>query len=151
MPYQPTPDTSYYEFSSALPEIRAATATANKPFAAAQLQAPPRPPQATFAGTPSGYGVAQLQPAAAPGGYGASQPRYSQPGEITQAWKLRWQEYLQQQAARQQQLAQALHGLGPYGNALTLPQIGDAVNARRQTVMQYLLGAGPRSFGGPGQ
>jgi hypothetical protein len=96
------------------------------------------------------------------------QPTYADPGALAQRpqlqgapppqesvmpWMQQWRQFLQQQAAYQQQIAQQMHGLGPYSNALTGPaQIQQLVNSRRNEVMQYLMGAGgPRSLAPPGQ
>lgn len=106
----------------------------NSQALALALQAALQRPQPSYAGPPGGLDMPQLQ------GAGPAQ-------NAPMPWKQQWQDYLVQQAAYRQQLAQQLHGLGPYSNALTLPQVGAAVNARRNEVMQYLMGAGgPRSY-----
>jgi hypothetical protein len=136
MPYQPRPDTSYYEFPNSRAEFRPAAAAQAKPPELGQATLG-RPPNPTYPGAPTGYGAAALQPT-------------PPPQEIPQPWRQQWQQYLQQQAAYRQQLAQQLHGLGPYGNALTLPQVQQSVDARRSQMMQVLMGMGG-SFGGPAQ
>jgi hypothetical protein len=136
MPYQPRPDTSYYEFPNSRAEFRPAAAAQAKPPELGQATLG-RPPNPTYPGTPAGYGAASVQSA-------------PPPQEIPQPWRQQWQQYLQQQAAYRQQLAQQLHGLGPYGNALTLPQVQQSVDARRAQMMQVLMGVGG-SYGGPAQ
>src|SRR5215469_13733550 len=49
-----------------------------------------------------------------------------------------WQQYLQRQAAWQQQAAQMAHQLGPFSNALG----GNAANMHQLQMMQYLIGQG---------
>lgn len=150
MPYQPRPDTSYYEFPNSRAEFRPAAAAQAKPPELGQATLG-RPPNPTYPGAPAGYGAASVQSAGAPTGYGAASVQSTPPPqEIPQPWRQQWQQYLQQQAAYRQQLAQQLHGLGPYGNALTLPQVQQSVDARRSQMMQVLMGMGG-SFGGPAQ
>lgn len=79
---------------------------------------------------------------------GAAPVRGSQPSETPQPWMQQWRKYLQEQAAYQQQIAQQLHGLGPYANNLT--DLQQRVAAHRNEVMQQMLGMGAGAFGKPG-
>jgi hypothetical protein len=120
MPYIPPIPAPNFDWPTVLPQVPAAAGIANKPPAAPEPAAP-RQSAMTASGAP-----------------GDEQP-----------WAMRWREYLQSQAAHRQQVAQMMHGLGPYANQLTLDQVKQAVDAHRSAVMQFMLGAGPGAFSNP--
>jgi hypothetical protein len=130
-----------------------ATAAEAQPMQAAQLAAL-RAQLAPIYGDP---GAVQARPqlGMAPEAAGYQRPSLQAPAPAEAApmpWVQQWRQYLQQQAAYQQQLAQQMHGLGPLGNQLTLPAINQMVSARRNEVLQALMGApgGARALGVPG-
>jgi len=68
-------------------------------------------------------------------------PQLGQPQPVSLAnvpgYQKWWQGWLQQQAANQQQTAQMLHQLGPWGNN---PLSNGTANAQQMQMMQYLMG-----------